>query len=740
MALRLCSLAALLSAPLAPLAQEQFTLRVGSATIEIRTETDQNGDPIGTYRIRREVGPWGTRYETSYLARLRYGSKPGEPSLFDPRGGAPAGGTGAFPDPPDDARLMLVQYFTHPLREYRQLLAQSGVRARPVRLLAGNTEIVLTEDGAARAWLQAQLHSGSTPNGVLRALLPYRPEYRFEPGLLADLERGALRPGIFVIEVLDSGPRMKGQILARILNLGGVIEQTPPSGKLLRATLTPEQLRSVATWAEVLSIDTYVAPRTYSSHPSPTGAPSTPLDRVRKDGGAAYLDFVNIDGAGVKVAVTDSGIANHPQLPSVTVNTVTGAYDPAHGTGTAGIVGALPVPGTDAQGVLANSELVFSSFNGVADRHLHTKQLVMDGCVLETNSWGKGPGGYSTTTQDLDEIAAEHPLLILHSMGLATDQQPDVLARAKNVLSIGAVMHKEQGPADHEPMPTLGGIQGEACSDGMPGVHVKPDLCYWYDLIWTTTVDASGDPGWDNFAGTSASCPQVAGYAGLVNALWHAGVFGHEFPPWEPLEKHAPRPSTVRALLVNSAQRYPLGVIARHQQGWGRPDLRSLHERAATIFVVDESIALQEDTKARWRAPLHSGADGLRVTLVYRDPPSASAGGAAMLHDDLSLQVVAPDGVTVFCGNHGLGAANESSDGGENDAHNLIENVFLSRTSAGAFGKGDWEVIVHALKVLPTYDANFNLLVEPTANFALVISGLDGPEIQAPDTDTEQDD
>ena len=113
--------------------------------------------------------------------------------------------------------------------------------------------------------------------------------------------------------------------------------------------------------------------------------------------------------------------------------------------------------------------------------------------------------------------------------------------------------------------------------------------------------------------------------------------------------------------------------------------------------------------------------DGIWVTLVYEDLPSTSSGGVAMLHHDLALEVVAPNRKH-YWGNHGLCNENESLEGGSNDPHNPVENVFLTRETVADAGTGNWLVRVHAPTVIPLYDESSS-----AARFSLVISGLVNP-------------
>ena len=52
--------------------------------------------------------------------------------------------------------------------------------------------------------------------------------------------------------------------------------------------------------------------------------------------------------------------------------------------------------------------------------------------------------------------------------------------------------------------------------------RIKPDVNYWYDSVYTTTLGG----GYTNFGGTSAATPEVAGILGIVAQMWAENVWG----------------------------------------------------------------------------------------------------------------------------------------------------------------------------------------------------------------------
>jgi len=191
------------------------------------------------------------------------------------------------------------------------------------------------------------------------------------------------------------------------------------------------------------------------------------------------------------------------------------------------------------------------------------------------------------------------------------------------------------------------------------------------------------------FAGLLMEC------CGLMMEMWADGAFGN-MPLGRTVFDRRPHAATAKALMINSAYRYPVEgtdpVFTRFKQGWGMPDLGRLYESRKKLFVVDQEMALRDHQAVEYRLRVPEGEPELRVTLAYTDPLGTTA-TAKVLVNDLDLIVIAPDGKR-YCGNHGLIDGNVSRAGGTPDRLNNVENVFLDEPVPGV-----WQVIVAAHRI-----------------------------------------
>lgn len=652
-----------------------------------------------------------------------------------------------FPESPRESRLVIVQYFTPPIPKYRELLAGAVVqdgqaRQRPagfevVGPVSGNAELVHVRDQAALDWLVARIvppqpDPDQTVEPFLRAVWVFRPEFR----LRSDLQAEALiqpdpRPGpaLYALQAIDASARTKGVVVEQILEVGGVVVHVA-SGRLVRASLRPDQLRALSARSEVRAIEAWAPPE---GHGTAAGsAPTRLLDLVRADGGADALELAYVTGKDLQVHVIDTGFCPHEALPDETVSVELGApngyggygLDPGHGTQSVGVLAMHGGAGAP-RGVLEGCQVQFSTTHAVVggDRTLVTKERVAAGCLVESNSWGLKvtSSTYNVYARDLDELAYDNDILIVQSMGAAAPDDPNMLAWARNVVTVGAIDHDDDpDPSTHELFAP--GLQGKASTSESPESIVKPDLCYWADQIETTWTPPDCSSASDNghYLGASASTPQVAGYAGLVHALWRAGRIGPGAGAAHPA------PATVRALLVHGASRYPVpegtddAGIPRHQQGWGRPNVETLMNEPPFILDEDPSFTLSAPGQEwTWSSEVGQGATSLKVTLAYADRAGEGDGGEVV--NNLRLLVKAPDGSTYF-GNYGLSASNWSTPAtAHEDPYNTIENVFIPASELALQPEGKWWITVHA-EALSLVGVDYD-----EVPFALVVTGLDDP-------------
>jgi hypothetical protein len=200
--------------------------------------------------------------------------------------------------------------------------------------------------------------------------------------------------------------------------------------------------------------------------------------------------------------------------------------------------------------------------------------------------------------------------------------------------------------------------------------------------------------------------------------MWADGAFGN-LPPGRTVFDRRPHAATARALMINSAYRYPMDgekpVFTRFKQGWGMPDLGRLYESRKKLFVVDQETALRDHQAIEYRLRVPEGETELRATLVWTDPLGTTAAAKALVND-LDLIVIAPDGKR-YLGNHGLLEGNVSREGGAPDRINNVENVFLDKPAAGV-----WRIQVAAHRI--AWDQHRGTSAWDQ-DFALVVAGVE---------------
>jgi hypothetical protein len=636
------------------------------------------------YRIGRGALGFTRVRETSYELKLVRQD-------FDPLRSAPD-----FADSPVSAggKLHIVQFVTQPLPEFRAAIEALG--GKVYNFLAQHAHIVLMEEAtreqvAALPWV--------------RWVGPYHAEYRLEPFLLEGLRSTSLAaPLRYNIQVFERGPGQKGVVADKIRAFGGRIEAVIPQGFLLEATLTPDQLVRVAAWDEVLWIDRW----------SP---PEEDMNLVRIDGGADYVEAQTAyTGQGVRGEVMDGNVLITHQAFQATPILLHGtrAGDESHGTSTTGIVFADGTGNASGRGMLPLGQPIFADYGQLVNRYTHTAQLLQSPyfAVFQSNSWGSSlTSQYNSISSEMDDILFDNDIVICQSQSNNGDVQSRPQAWAKNIVACGGIRHRNTlGVGDDA---WTGGASIGPAADG----RIKPDLCYWYDSILTTSSSGGYTTG---FGGTSASTPEVAGHFGLFFQMWHENVFATD-PGGGTVFDSRPKATTARAMMINSAAQYSFSGanhdLTRTHQGWGRPSLTTLYDERDRFFIVDESEALEQFESIAYPMTVPENEPVLMVTLVYLDPPGTTSSSQHRIND-LSLKLTSPGGVVNYWGNNGLHTGNWSVTGGVSNTLDVVENIYVQSPAAGV-----WTVEVFADEI--NQDGHVET-PELDADFALVVRGTDG--------------
>ena len=618
---------------------------------------------------------------------LRFGS-------FDPTFGAPEITPGLRGG--KDTNLWIVQFVNKPTESGRAAVARLGGEIHG--FLPNSAHVVRMTAAASGAVVQLP---------EVRWVGHYHPAYRIEPLLLAEHSSDRVIPEHRYNLVVVDKRQDKPELMEAIEALGGTVTHQQPGSLLLEASLTHLQLLATARLDQVLWIERW----------TPTGRD---MDNARVQSGAAHIETVaGYTGQGVRGHVYEGVQFDHPDFTNPPVNVLSCNLASDHGHCAAGILFGNGSSASQARG-LAPDLTAFFTNDGCVTPGLSRWQVVEalvnnHEVMLSTASWGHArTTSYSAISADADDIIFDHGLAWTQSQSNAGNQLSRPEAWAKNIFSIGGVHHGDNSdPADDSWQ--AGNASTGPAEDG----RIKPDLCAFYDSIWTSdrTGAAGYDPGdsFASFGGTSGATPIVAGTNALAIQMYTDGLFGPLRVTGGTRFQNRPNFTTLKALQIASATPYAFNSTSsdnrREHQGWGVPNLRAMYEDRSLLHVIDETEALEQGEGVRYEIQVAPGRNSLKAAMTFADP---AANPAAALHrvNDLSLRLIAPDG-TRYWGNHGLGSGNSSLPGGDADSVDTVECVFIDNPMAGVW-KADVVadlVVVDTHAATPEVDADFGLVV-----------------------------
>ncbi len=628
------------------------------------------------------------------VARADFGIKLAS-GAFEPMAVGARAEPGAHLRAADDSELLIVQFVTPALAEYRAAMEEAGAK---VRYYLPEQAQLVTMDAAARARVEAL--------PFVRWVGAYHPSDKLEQPLRealgADASSLAERQR-YSIQVAERGPGMKGELADTILALGGEVSAISPHSFILEATLSPGQLLRVAAMDEAVAIDRVLPAVEY-------------MDNVRNVGGGNYVETVaGFRGEGVRAEVMDGGILTTHQdfqaRPVILHGATAGSA--SHGTATYGIVFGTGTANPAGRGMLPMAQGIFADYGSYGgDRYAHNASLLLPPyqAVFQSNSWGSCCFySYTTAAAAMDDNIFDNQIVLVQAQANQGSTSSDTIAFAKNIVSVGGIRHQGTGVLTDDNWTNAGSI-GPA-----PDGRIKPDLAFWYDSIFTTT-SSSPTAYTSSFGGTSAATPMTAGHFGLMFQMWHNGIFGNTVDPMGTVFSNRPRIATSKALMINTATPYPFvgasADLTRTHQGWGRADVKRLYDLRERMFIVDESRVLAPFETATYMLEVPTGAAELRATLVWTDPAGVASSSVHRVNN-LDLKVTAPNGTTFYWGNNGLRDGNVSTSGGVANTLDTVENVWVSAPAPGM-----WTVAVTAALVnqdgrveTPELDVDFGLVV-----------------------------
>ncbi len=628
---------------------------------------------------------------------------------FDPLLGSP-------PVPDDlkarpDSGLAIVQFTTEPTQVHRDALQRAGAE---IKWYAPTQAYVVRGEPTRQ-------HELNAIPGV-RWVGAFHPAYKLQPSLLTSLASGKVEKQTYVI-VLTDPRRDEPAIVAAVARVGGEMWRYAGGNLLIEAILTAPQVTALAQEDTVLWMQVATAPE-------------VDMDNARIQGGGNYIEGAGgHTGKGVRGHIMEGIYNTHPEFAANAYRTapvaVFSGVATTHGNSTFGeVFSAGVVP--QARGMCPDGQGYFTDYNYIfSTAAMSTAQNSRYGVLREvtdptkqwkvmfqTASWGFPQiTAYDARSAEMDWCIHEFDIPICQSQSNTSNQNSRPQAWAKNIISVGAVNHLNTANPNDD---TQSGTSMGPASD----LRIKPDLCAYYDNIYTTNAATTYTT---SFGGTSGATPMVAGHLGLMIEMFTDGYFGQAATPnWQSRFDYKPHFSTAKALMINTARQYDpaingAGATSRFRQGWGFPALNDAYDMRKQMLVLDELDVLRQGQARTYYVFVKPNTPAFKSTMVYADLATAAPFSAPHRVNDLNLRVVDPSGV-VYHGNNGMApttmttAAMFTTPGGAPDRLNTVENIYVRGPQPGV-----WAVEVSA--PLVALDAHRETATVD-ADFALVSSGI----------------
>ena len=411
-----------------------------------------------------------------------------------------------------------------------------------------------------------------------------------------------------------------------------------------------------------------------------------------------WLQEVGVDGDDVIIAIVDGGSnESHVDLSGQFIScdgqSCGGSASSSHGTHTAGTVGATGASGTTdsygflrGQGVAPGVSLVEQVYSPMYQQPggmtLLMTESYRNGASASSNSWGPSgnPQGYDIDTLEVDiavrdaepnEAGNQQFTYVLAIMngngGTSTQGSPD---EAKNIITVGSTKMRTSSGSQYTAINDISSNSAHGpCLDGRIIPHIVAPGC---------SVDSTTSSSYGLMCGTSMACPQVAGGVALF-----VEQYRNEYD-------EDPSPALIKAALTavatdlagnNDADGGTLGHPFDSKQGWGRMDLSAvLINDEGSVRYYDAPVVL-EQTGDQWSTTVSpvDPSKPMRIMLVWTDALGHGLGGSTPAwNNDLDLTV--STGFGTYRGNN-FGSQGWSTTGGNADARNNIEGVFLGPTA-----------------------------------------------------------
>ncbi len=449
----------------------------------------------------------------------------------------------------------------------------------------------------------------------------------------------------------------------------------------------------------------------------------------------AWLAGLGADGAGVTVAVADTGLDTgniatlHEDLRGrttfATALCAANQDTDGHGTNVASITlgdprlpngtgltdpngfywgsGSAPAAALYFQKAL-NDGLCPASYAGMPNT-LAPDAVRFGGAEIGTHSFTDGatPGnGYTSTAQAWDarvrdgdpNTAGNQPYAVLFSAGNSGPASGTLTSphAAKNIVTIGATENYRPSSC-----PGVSGCGGPAddvdalvdFSSRGPTVdsRIKPDVCLPGHVIAgarssAATYDCFCDPG--GGAGCCASVgvgsSKYSIYSGTSQASPRAaGASAVVFDWFEDLFGVFPSPAMNKAILINGAVDMKAPDVPNNNEGWGRVNLKnSFDDPSGTRFVDQTTIigAIGDPGAFAMNYFVQDPTKPLKASLVWTDAPGAVSCNPCLVND---LDLFLAQGATTWRGNNFTNGLTNT--GSTPDNRNNVEGIHLAGSS-----------------------------------------------------------
>jgi hypothetical protein len=500
-----------------------------------------------------------------------------------------------------------------------------------------------------------------------------------------------------------------GQIIAEL-----PLQQT--FFNVVRVSMSPKQLESVASIPDVTRIDSWEKPLAEDERAAQIVAGNFVSPNTLFAPPYNPLTQFGVDGTGVTVAVADDGVS----IPGAggfyltSGNTIDGPLrgstsgaDGGHGHLNASIIaGTTPFGNLDPLGFnyslgiapkanIVNIPLLKAGYTGT-DANAANDAVVTPGVntvvgTISNNSWGNGVSSntYDSLAATFDGLARDSstagtvdPLLFVFSAGncgtgpnnAACSSQTGLTRPkiAKNLIAVGSSENlRPELEASSNSVEDLSSFSSRGpAADG----RVKPDISAPGDTITgsragnCTSVTSCFETNHVWSEGTSHAAPQVAGAAALFYQFWkstHTGV--------------NPSPAMAKAAILLTGQEMTGSgagsSLPNGAEGWGRINMKYMLNTGVAMKYVDQSVSLlSPGDNIVYVGKIADGSKPFRAALVWTDPPAVS--DPALVNNlDLSVNI----GGNVFLGNvFGNGS---STFGVPVDTRNNVEQVWRAGNS-----------------------------------------------------------